>query len=216
MAYPYTPTPVDPNTAYSPAFAAPYAPAAPAPNGPSGPGPGAQQPVPLPPMPFRPEGRRGPRRGIIVAAGIGAFVAVLVVGLLGLYVGSRLTNSTAPQQQPTQATAPGPTADQVHAATVDLCTRFAAGYRAMPSPQNTGFDVIPSLNYIADALRDNPVADSKIRDAVSESLRLAREQASHLSNEPARGAIQPSTSWTPEAANAADQRVWDLCRAYGG
>jgi len=216
MAYPYTPTPVDPNTPSGPVFGAPYAPPAADPNAPNGPRFGAPAPVPLP-TPRRRDQTK-PRRGLLVAGAVGAFVIVLLVGLLGVYIGSRLPNSTAEQPQPMQTSAPvpTPTADQVHAATVDLCTRFAAGYRAMPSPQNTGFDVIPSLNYIADALRDNPPADSKIRDAVTASLRLARDQASHLSNEPARGAIQPSTSWSPEAANQADQRVWDLCRAYGG
>jgi hypothetical protein len=153
---------------------------------------------------------------VIVAAAVGAFVAVLVVGLLGLYVGTRLMNNTAPQPQAPQASAPAPTADQVHAATVDLCTRFAAGYRAMPRPQNTGFDVIPTVNYIADALRDNSAADASIRDAVSQSLRLLRGHAMLASGEPDHGAIQNPVNWTVDAAAHADQRVWDLCRAYEG
>lgn len=113
---------------------------------------------------------------------------------------------------------PAPTAEQVHAATVDLCTRFAAGgYHAMPSPQkNSDADVIPSLAYITQALSDNPLADSAIRGALTDSLKLARDQASKLTNEPPpRGAIQPATTWTAAAANDADQKVWDLCRAYG-
>jgi hypothetical protein len=153
---------------------------------------------------------------MIVAAAVGAFVAVLVVGLLGLYVGSRLTNSSAPQQQPTQPSAPAPTAGQVHAATVDLCTRFAAGYRAMPSPQKTAFDIVPTVNYVADALRDNAIADSAIREAVGKSLTGLREHAMLLSGEPDHGAIQNPVNWTLDAAAHADQRVWDLCRAYEG
>jgi hypothetical protein len=205
MSYPYTPAAVSPNPAGAPGFGGPVS---------MPPPPGGPVPLPLPPQ-RRDE--KSSRHGIFVAAVISAVLGVFIAGALGVYVGSRLTSNTSQQQSAqTAPVAPTPTAGQVHAATVDLCTRFAAGYRAMPSPQNTGFDVIPSLNYIADALRDNPIADNAIRDAIAESLRIARDQASHLSNEPARGAIQPSTTWTPEVANRADQRVWDLCRAYGG
>lgn len=172
---------------------------------------GPWQPAPQQPAP---PGEK-PRRAVVVAAAIVALVAVFAAGIGGVFVGSRLNTEPADQQQ-TQASPPAPTDVQVNTATVDLCTRFAAAYRAMPVPQNTGLDVIPTLNYIADALRDNPFADSRIRDAMQTSLRLARDQASYLmKSETPRGAIQPATGWTPEASNAADQRVWDLCRAYG-
>ncbi|MCP9276483.1 hypothetical protein [Mycolicibacterium arenosum] len=138
---------------------------------------------------------------------------MFAAGIGGVFVGSRLNTEPADQQQ-TQASPPAPTDAEVNAATVDLCTRFAAGYRAMPAPQNTGFDIVPTLDYIADALHDNPFADSRIREAVQDSLRLGRDQASNFSKEAARGAIQPATTWSVEAANKADQRVWDLCRAY--
>lgn len=160
---------------------------------------------------------RPPRRVSVAAAVVGAAAIALVAGGIGGLIGNRM--ATTPSAQPTVAaptTPPAPTAEQVHTATVDLCTRFAAGYHAMPSPQNTASDVIPSYNYISEALRDNPAADSAIRDAITNSLRLARDQASKLTNEPARGAIQPATGWTADVANPADQRVWDLCRAYGG
>lgn len=156
---------------------------------------------------------RSPKGALITAAIVGAAAIALTAGAIGGLIGNHMASSPAPAAP---ATPPAPTSEQVHVATVDLCTRFAAGDRAMPSPQNTGFDVIPSYNYVAEALRDNPAADSAIRDAVSASLKLARDQASHFSNTPAKGAIQPATGWTVEAANAADQRVWDLCKAYGG
>ncbi|MFV1501381.1 hypothetical protein [Mycobacterium kansasii] len=154
-----------------------------------------------------------------MAAVIAACVAVFIAGIVGVYVGNR----TATRDQPTvqaapaaSASAPTPTAEQVRAATVDLCTRFAAGYRAMPSPQNTSFDVVPSANYIADALRDNPVADPAIRDAVTKSLALLRDHAAALSREPSAGAIHIPQDFRAAPANAADQRTWDLCRAYDG
>jgi hypothetical protein len=150
---------------------------------------------------------------LVAAAVIGGAVVALIAGVVGGLIGNHMAGTTA--APPPAAAPPAPTAEQVKAATVDLCTRFVAADRAMPSPQNTGFDVIPSYNYLSAALNDNPAADRAIRDAVSESLRLARDQASHFSHEPAAGAIQTNTTWTVQAANAADQRVWDLCRAYG-
>lgn len=186
---------------------------------PAGPRSG-EVPIMIPPMPpgYPPaQPPRKPKGGLVAGAIVGAAAIALTAGAIGGLIGNHM--ATAPSAQSASAapaTPPAPTADQVHTATVDLCTRFAAGYRAMPSPQNTGQDVMPSYNYISEALRDNPTADNAIRDAVGESLRLARDQVAHFSHEPAKGAIQTNTPWSPDVANTADQRVWDLCRAYGG
>lgn len=175
---------------------------------------------PMPPMPQQvPPGyppAQPPRKskgGLITGVIVGAAAIALTAGAIGGLIGNHM--ATAPTAA-APAAPPAPTAEQVHVATVDLCTRFAAGYRAMPSPQNTGFDVLPTANFIADALRDNPAADSGIRGAAEKSLLLLRQHAESASGEPSRGAIQPATGWTADAANTADQRVWDLCRAYGG
>lgn len=175
---------------------------------------------PAPPNPQMPQFYPAPpprkRKGGLIAAAIGGAAAIaLAAGVVGGLIGNHMAGTTAAAPPPA-AGPPAPTSEQVHAATVDLCTRFAGGYRALPSPQNTGFDVLPTANYIADALRDNPAADGSIRDAVTRSLALLRDHAASASGEPTRGAIQPPTHWTAAAANEADQRVWDLCRAYEG
>lgn len=182
------------------------------------PGPGAMAPPPpTPSMPqFYPAPAPHKRRGGLIAAVVGgAAIVAVTAGVVGGLIGNHMAGNTAASPPPA-ATPPAPTAEQVNAETVDLCTRFAAGYRAMPTPQNTAFDVLPTANFIADALRDNPGADGSIRDAVSRSLELLREHAASASGEATRGAIQPPSGWTPAAANTADQKVWDLCRAHGG
>lgn len=177
-------------------------------------GPGAMPPPPPTPQ-FYPAPTPRKRKGGLIAAVIGgAAVVALTAGVVGGLIGNHMAGTTAAAPPPAAAP-PAPTTEQVNAATTDLCTRFAAGYRAMPSPQNTGFDVLPTANFIADAIRDNPAANGSIRDAVTESLKLLREHAASASGEAPRGAVQPPTSWTAAAANDADQRVWDLCRAYG-
>ncbi len=179
------------------------------------PPPGA--PIPWPPPPARHDDRRS-HRGLVVAGVLAACLSVLVAGIVGVYVGSLTAtkDQQAVQAAPASPTSAPPTAEQVRASTVDLCTRFAAGYRAMPSPQNRGFDVVPTANYIADALRDNPIADPSIRNAITKSLEFLRDQAAALSREPSAGAIHIPQDWKAAPANTADQRSWDLCRAYEG
>ncbi|MFL0286821.1 hypothetical protein ACJH6J_20225 [Mycobacterium sp. SMC-18] len=174
-------------------------------------------PPPMQPQPGYPPAQppRSPKGGLITAAIVGAAAIALTAGAIGGLIGNHMATGSAPAAA-APAAPPAPTTEQVHAATVDLCTRFAAGYRAMPSPQNTAFDVLPTANFIADALRDNSAADSTIREAVDKSLQLLRQHAAAASGEQTRGAIRPAVGWTADAANNADQRVWDLCRAYGG
>lgn len=172
----------------------------------------------LPPLPqsYPPPPSRRPKGGLITAAIIGAAAIALTAGGIGGLIGNHLAAGSAAQSStPPVSAPPAATAEQVHAATVDLCTRFAAGYRAMPSPQNSGFDVLPTANFISDALRDNPAADTDVRHAVTKSLILLRAHVSAAGGERSQGAIQTPTNWTADAANNADQRVWDLCRAYG-
>lgn len=177
-------------------------------------GPGAAPPVPPTPPPFYPAPTPRKGKGGLIAAVIGGAAAIaLTAGVVGGLIGNQMAGSTVASPPPT-ATPPAPTAEQVHAATIDLCTRFAGAYAAMPSPQNTGFDVLPTANYISEALRDNPQADSDVRAAITESLDLLRDHVAVISGARAEGAIQIPSGWTADAANDADQKVWNLCKAY--
>lgn len=151
----------------------------------------------------------GKRRTIRIAAFL---AAAFGLGLAGGLVGAHISPPPAP---PAPVTAAEPSADEVRAQTIDLCTRFAAAYAAIPAPQTASADMIPATNYVADALRDNVNADPAVREAVLDSLRLMREHSAALSHEPARGAVQPPNGFRAAPANAADDRVWDRCYAYG-
>lgn len=154
-----------------------------------------------------------PPRRTRMALGV-AVLSVFAGAISGVAVGAHLnTNTVTAAPQPTASV---PTAEQVRAATVDLCTRYATGYTAIPDSPSNAADVLPTLNYIGAALADNPAADAQIRTAVADSLTLDRGQAAHLSRTPADGAIQPPAQWRGVEANAASEHVWGLCRAYGG
>lgn len=159
-----------------------------------------------------------PRRARI-ALGVGVvMLSVFAAGVGGVAVGAHLNTSTAPAAPQPTATVPSavPSADQIRTATVDLCTRYATGYTALPDSPSTAADVLPTLNYIGAALADNPGADGQVRAAVAESLNLDRGQAAHLSRTPADGGIQPPAQWRGVEANTAAEHVWGLCRAYRG
>lgn len=181
---------------------------------PSMPGMGGPPPMPplmAPPRPTKP----GPRRGWIAAGITAAAVVVFGAGAIGVVVGTHLASTpSSPASSGSGSTTV--TAAQIKDQTVDLCTRFAAAERAMPIPQRSGFDVVPTTNYIADALRENPSADETIRAAVVDSLTGLRDHIADASGEPSKGAIQMPRNWSVDRANDADQRVWDLCRAYEG
>ena len=165
--------------------------------------------------PFYPSPAPRKRKGGLAAAVIGGAVVALIAGVIGGLIGNRMAMGTTASPPPPSAAPPAPTTEQVHADTIDLCTRFAAGYKAMPSPQKSSADILPSYNYISEALNANANADKAIRDAVTQSLKMARDQISNFSDQPQVGAIEPSKTWTAEAANAVDQHAWDLCKAYG-
>lgn len=175
---------------------------------------GSSRPVPYPMPPAPPQTPPADRQSGVVrrAATVAAFVScVFGAGVGGVAVGARLASRPTTATTPT-ATSPAP--EVVRAQTINLCTRFAAAYAAIPTPQNHAADVIPAANYVADALRDNPAADPGVRAAVTQSLQLMQDQGAALSREPAKGAVQPPTNWTAAAANASDDKVWTSCNGY--
>jgi hypothetical protein len=140
--------------------------------------------------------------------------AAFGMGSAGGIVGAYIKSPAAPT--PLAAATAKPSADEVRAQTVDLCTRYAAGYASIRSPQNEAADIVPAANYVSDALRENAYADPSVRVAVMASLRLMREHGAALSHEPARGAVQPPNGFRAAPANAADDQVWDRCWNYEG
>ncbi len=178
--------------------------------GPPRPGPYAMPPAP----PQTPPAGRRQSGGVRRAATIAAFVAcVFGAGVGGVIVGTHIASRPTPVAV---AHPPAPSPEVIRAQTVDLCTRFAAAYAAIPTPQTRAADVVPAANYVADALRDNPVGDPDVRAAMIKSLQLMRDHGAALSREPSKGAVQPPTDWTAAAANAADDQVWARCNGYQG
>ncbi|WP_131832122.1 hypothetical protein [Mycobacteroides abscessus] len=155
-----------------------------------------------------PTGGKPPRRtGLLVAIAAVAVGAGLIGAAIGAAVGVGIAshNEAAPVSKV-------PTAAEVKAANVDLCTRFAAAYAAMPSHQSSGMDVLPVATELRDAVTDNPHADAKLLNAVSVVADLTRQQAAVLSREQSKGYVQPPGDWSADKANEASVKAWNLCQ----
>src|SRR5277367_2977545 len=94
-----------------------------------------------PPIPLA--RHENPRRHITAFVAIGACASVFTAGALGVVVGSHMANTPKPTAT---STVPPPSAALIQAQTVDLCTRFAAAYAAVPVPQNDAADVVPEVS----------------------------------------------------------------------
>ncbi len=141
--------------------------------------------------------------GVLGAALIGALLAVHLV---------RSTASSAPHAVSPVTAYP----EERMVQTMDLCTRFAVAESTIPPRPQGAADVVPAADYLADALREDGVADDLVRTALAESLRQLRSQGAVLSGVAAQGAVQPVTPWTAATAAAANERAWALCHAYHG
>lgn len=178
-------------------------------------------PAPMPPgggyapvgaLPYPdPAGGRPPRSaGLIVAIAAVAVGAGLIGAAIGAGIGVSVTarNGAAPASK-------APTSAEVKAANVDLCTRFAAAYAAMPSHQSSGMDILPVATELRDAVTDNPHADPKLLNAINVVADLTRQQAAVLSREQPKGYVQPPVDWSADKANDASVKAWNLCQSAG-
>jgi len=152
----------------------------------------------------------------VVAIAAALLAGGVVGGVIGVIAGTHITRpAVSAMVRPAPAPA-SPASNEIRAATIDLCTAYAVGTRAMPIPQTKAMDVLPGINYINAALAADQAADPEIRAAVAADLVLTRQQAGALTHESPAGAIQPGTGWTADASNDSEETVFKLCRAYTG
>jgi hypothetical protein len=172
----------------------------------------------VPPTGPQPHAERYPERTRwrwVVAIAAALIAGGVAGGIAGVIAGAHTTRPAVPATA-RPAPAPAPNGEIRAAATVDLCTAYAVGTRAMPIPQTNAIDVLPVINYINAALAADQAADPEIRAAVAADLALTRRQAGALTHEAPAGAIQPGTGWTADASNDSEETVFKLCRAYTG
>jgi len=108
----------------------------------------------------------------------------------------------------------GPSAAQVRAETVAVCSAWATAYGALPVPQSTAMDVLAPALYVQAAVAANPAADPQVLTAVADQARLMTAQAAVLSGARSRGAVQVPT-WDYREANTSAAHTAQVCHDYG-
>ncbi|SLI19233.1 Uncharacterised protein [Mycobacteroides abscessus subsp. abscessus] len=158
-------------------------------------------------------GGGGPRQNkIVVAVAAAAITSGLVGGLAGVLIGA---NVVAPQRPAAVQATATPSAAEVDAANTDLCTRFYTAHAAQPTPQKTAADIIPYVDYVQAALDANPAASPEVRSAIEAAARMSRQQAEKFSGIEQRGLAKPSSTWTADKANDAEEAAWNACKLGG-
>jgi hypothetical protein len=178
--------------------------------GPYGPPPGYPG-APVPP-PQQGSLQRPPGRGRLVAAiGATAVVSAVAGGLVGGgLVTARQSDPVEPRPTATAAP-PAPTADQVHAADVQLCTSYAISNASMPDPQESALQILPGANALRTALMENPDAAPEIRSAMVDVIGTYDALMASFGKVRTRGYAEPPV-YSKDRAQASYDRAWDVCQ----
>jgi hypothetical protein len=138
-----------------------------------------------------------------------AVTALISAGIGGGIVAA--VNHTTSPTQAAPAAPPAPTAKQVHADNVRLCTLWATYNSAMPDPPKTAMDVLPTLNGLRWALAESPNASPEIRDALRALVDQYDASIASTGTVRTRGYAAPPP-YSLEKFHAVYDRAWDACQ----
>ena len=157
------------------------------------------------------------RPWLIPAVVAGTAVVALIAGVtLGAVFASSGSDSGASDAAPTAGlptNAPGgvtPSAAEVHAQDVSLCTSYAIINTAIPTPDTSGSDLLPAGAALQNALTENPNASPPVRAAVTDMTSVYEARIAAHGKVRARGLAEPPP-YTVEAHKAASAEVWAVC-----
>lgn len=170
---------------------------------------GAPPPAPPqpPPVPAR-------RRWLVPALVGGTAVAALTIGaLLGaVFTGGSGADTASPLTSQTAAPTadPAPSAAEVHAQDVSLCTSYAVINSATPRPDLVGSDLLPTVTALKVALAENPHASADVREAVTNMTEVYYARVAEHGKVRTRGLAEPPPYSLEDQKEAVD-RVWVVC-----
>lgn len=144
-----------------------------------------------------------------VALGIGVALGVVfsdggsstVADTTGAAVTSKSTADTV--------SAP-PSAAEVHAQDVALCTRYAVVNTTQPRTDRRALDILPAATALENALADNPNASTPVRVAITDVVSVYYARIATYGEVRTRGLAEPPTHDLAKEQAAYDQ-VWAVC-----
>lgn len=177
---------------------------------------GALPPTPPPGADWQPPSPQR-RRWVVPALVGGTAVVALVAGVtLGAVFSGGGNDSGASTagpvvSDPTGSTAGAPpSATEVHAQDVSLCTSYAIINSAIPRPDRVGSDLLPSVTALKVALAENPDASAPVRVAVTDIASVYEARVAEHGKVRTRGLAEPPP-YTLDAEKAAVDQVWTVC-----
>ncbi len=171
--------------------------------------PQQQGPPPWTPPPPPPTPR--PRGGL--AARLGLAATILAAALGGGIVGALLTRADTPpppDAAPTTATRQAPTADEVHAQDIKLCTEYALTVAAKPNPVTSSREVLPALGALRTSIAAHPDASADLRAVLNDVADSYFAEISDFEQKGPQGLVAPP-KYDEAASQATRDRAWALC-----
>lgn len=176
--------------------------------------PGVYPPQQQGPPPWTPPLAPTPRARGGLAARLGLAATILAAALGGGIVGALLTHRTdaaAPSDAaPTTATRQAPTADEVHAQDVKLCTEYVLVIATKPQPVGSSRDLVPAVAALRTSLAAYPDASADLRSALNDVADSYFAEISHFESKGPQGLVDPP-QYDRTAAQATYDRAWSLC-----
>lgn len=160
-----------------------------------------------PPPPPTPRARGG------LTARLGLAATILAAALGGGITGALLTRADTPppsDASPTTATRQTPTADEVHAQDVKLCTEYVLVVATKPQPVGSSRDLVPALAALRTSLAAYPDASPDLRSALNDVADSYFAQISDFESKGPQGLVNPP-KYDQAASNATRDRAWALC-----
>lgn len=149
---------------------------------------------------------------VTAAAALGIGVA------LGAILSDRGNNSADDRTDLVVTNEPGtetasstpPSATEVHAQDVALCTRYAVVNTTQPRTDRRALDILPAAAALENALTDNPHASASVRAAITDVVSVYYARIAAYGEVRARGLAEPPPHNVGDEQAAYDQ-VWSVC-----
>lgn len=120
-------------------------------------------------------------------------------------IGPVVTNESA-----AETSSSTPSAAEVHAQDVALCTRYAVVNTTQPRTDRRALDILPAAAALENALVDNPHANTSVRAAIADVVSVYYARIAAYGEVRTRGLAEPPTHDLVNEQAAYDQ-VWTVC-----
>ena len=163
------------------------------------------------PPPWTPPPAPTPQVRNRTAARLGLAATIIAAALGGGITGALLTRAdTPPPSAASPTTGQAPTADEVHAQDIKLCTEYALTVAAKPNPVTSSREVLPALGALRTSIAAHPDASADLRAVLNDVADSYFAEISDFEQKGPQGLVDPP-KYDEAASQATRDRAWALC-----